>query len=82
MISIKNLNLEKLDATHNKKITNVNHMTNLKDLDASGNCGIDNDGIKNINPEKLNIEYNGKITDVKHMTNLKELIINKYSGIN
>ena len=40
---IKNLNLEKLNAYNNSKITNVNHMTKLKELDARGDCGIDDE---------------------------------------
>ena len=64
---------KKLDARHGRKITNVNHMINLKILDASGDCGINDNGIKNINLEKLYVSYNHKITNVNHMTKLKIL---------
>ena len=42
---ISKLNLTELNASDNNKITNVNHMTNLKILYARRNCGIDNEGI-------------------------------------
>ena len=44
--SIKNLNLELLDVDDNNKISDVNHMTNLRVLLARFNCGIDDEGIK------------------------------------
>ena len=51
---MKNLNLVELNASHNSKITNVNHMTNLKKLDAGGSdCGINDAGIKNLNLVEL-----------------------------
>jgi hypothetical protein len=40
--------LEVLYATHNPNITNVNHLTNLKVLHASGYCGITNNGIRDL----------------------------------
>jgi len=68
---IKNINLEKLYVSYNHKITNVNHMTKLKILDASCGCGIDDDGIEDLNLEYLNAVANPKITSENHMTNLK-----------
>ena len=50
---IKGLNLEKLDANYNSKITNVNFMTKLKELYDEDDCGIDDQGIKGLNLEKL-----------------------------
>ena len=35
----------KLNACNIHKITNINHMTKLKELDASHDCGIDDEGI-------------------------------------
>ena len=53
---IKNLNLIELDASYNKKITNVNHMTKLQKLYANSNCGLNDEGIKDLNLiELLNI---------------------------
>ena len=46
---IKNLNLKKLNAYNNQKITDVNHMTNLEDLNTGLYSGIDDNGIKKIN---------------------------------
>jgi len=63
----------KLNAKGNRNITDVNHMTKLKVLDASSVCGIDDDGIKNLNLEILIVDSNDKIKNIKHMTNLKEL---------
>ena len=52
-----------LDAYGNPKITNVNHLINLKILNANGNCGINDNGIKNlISLEHLYANYNPKIT--------------------
>jgi hypothetical protein len=45
---IKNLNLIKFFATNNPKMTDVNHMNNIKMLDASVICDINNNGIKNL----------------------------------
>ena len=56
-----------------RKISRVNHMTKLKELDASYDCGIGDNNIKDINLEKLNANHNQNISDVNHMTNLKEL---------
>ena len=73
--------LRYLNAKYNEKITNVNHMTNLQILDASWECGIDDNGIKNLNLIKLNASDNPKITDVNHMTNLQILYAYWYCGI-
>jgi hypothetical protein len=71
-----------LDASYNLKITNVNYMHKLIELDASGHyCGIDDLGIKNINLKKLKAYYNKKITNINHMYNLSELVILGDSGI-
>jgi hypothetical protein len=43
------------------------------ELNASGDCGIDDAGIAGLNLEKLKAENNPKITTVNHMTALKEL---------
>jgi hypothetical protein len=52
-----------LNANNNKKITNVNHMEKLIELDASGKySGINDNGIKNITSLiKLNVKNNKKI---------------------
>ena len=38
-------NVQLLNAKNNKKINNVSFMTNLKVLNAKGECGIDQNGI-------------------------------------
>ena len=71
-----------LDATNNKKITNVNYMTNLQILNASWGCGIGDNGIKHLNLIELYASDNLKITNVNHMTNLQILDAFYNSGIN
>ena len=73
--------VQKLNACNNPKITNVNHMTNLKVLNASVNCGIDDKGIKEVDLEILCAYSNSKITNVNHMSNLKELDASVNCGI-
>lgn len=78
---IMKVDLVYLNATYNKKIKSVNHMTNLKELDAAQGCGIDDEGISKVNLEKLNAHGNPRITNLNHMTNLKELWIGGQSGV-
>ena len=66
----------KLNAINNSKISNVNHMTKLKESQARWTCGIKNicDEIINLkNLEILNSNDNTKISNVNHITKLKEL---------
>jgi len=57
-----------------QKITNINHMTKLKILSASHDCGINDGGISDMtNLEILYANSNTKITNVNHMTKLREL---------
>ena len=95
LYNIKNIFLEKLDdnilkqyksaiklnVTDNQKITNINHMRKIKILNASGDCGINNESIKLINPEILIAHGNTKITNINHMTNLRELYARNTCGI-
>ena len=68
-----NINLEKLNVSYNPKITNDNHMTNMKDLVAIGSCGIVDNSIENLNFEKLRAQFNGNIT-ITRQRFLKKLI--------
>ena len=62
----KFIDLEELDANENKKIKNVNHLTKLKILSCSGNCGINQIGIKNLRLiEELTANNNEKIKNKK-----------------
>ena len=56
--------VKKLNACNNRKITKVNHMTNLRKLDARGECGIDDKGLEGLNLYKLNAHNNKKITKI------------------
>ena len=66
---IKDLeNLIILNASYNTKITCVNHLQKLKNLDASGICGIDDNGIsKLLKLKSLNFHRNGKITNLNNI---------------
>src|SRR5258706_292463 len=64
-----------LNARHNPKITSLNHMTKLKILNISWNCGVGNQGISDLNLEELDAWYNPKITTLNHMTKLRILNI-------
>ena len=67
--------------TSNNKITNVSFMKNLKKLDASDDCGIDQSGIKELNLVELNADDNNKITNVSFMKKLKKLNASYNCGI-
>ena len=57
-----------------KKIKNVNHLTKLKILNCSWNCGIDQKGIKDLQLiEELNANVNKKIKNINHLTKFKIL---------
>ena len=57
------INPEKLDASYNRKITNVNHLAKLEILNASWNYGINDAGIMQcVNLKTLNAFKNPKIT--------------------
>ena len=57
-------------------------MRNLKELCASGNCGIDQKGIKGLDSIKLDASGNSKINNVNRMINLKELDASENFRIN
>src|SRR5436309_652283 len=79
---LKNYNhIKYLNAYNNSKISDVNWMINLKELNARDNCVINQKGIQNLNLIKLNVRYNSKITDVSMMTLLKELDASDNCGI-
>ena len=64
----------KLDASSNKNIKDVSHMSNLRVLWAEeGECGINQNGIKGLNLEELRASRNSKIKNVSYMKNLKFL---------
>lgn len=81
--SIKDcIHLTKLYTSYNPKITNVNYLQYLIELDASGNCGISDNGIKDcINLKVLYANYNSKITTVNHFNQLRILGIAGGCGI-
>ena len=73
--------IKKLNVCDNYKVTNVNHMTNLKILGALGDCGIDDNGIKDLNLIELDAGYNPRIKNINHMTNLRKLDASGICGI-
>ena len=55
----------------------MNHLTELQDLRASENCGIDQSGISKLSSLiKLDINKNNKITSVSHVAQLQVLHTN------
>ena len=71
-----------LNASNNKKITNVSFMKSLKKLSAYGfDCGITQNGIKGLKLVELNTNNNKKITNVSFMKSLKKLDVWNNSGI-
>jgi len=73
----------RLYANYNEKITNVNHLTKLEVLDASGfYCGISSHGISRLSLKELYVDGNPKITDLNHMTRLEILNVSRNSSIN
>lgn len=69
--------LKRLNAAFNYRIKSVNHMKELRELNASYNCGINDEGIKEcLQLEKLDCTYNPKINSVNHLTLLKCLSAN------
>ena len=67
-----------MNASCNYGITDINFLTKLKILNASGFCGINNDGIKFLNLEEFYVGGNSKITDVSYMTKLKILDVSGF----
>ena len=63
---IEGLDLVKLDAYGNSKITNVTFMKNLKELDDRWSCGISPEGIEGLNLVKLYANGNSKIDNNKN----------------
>lgn len=69
-------NLRKLVMNDNISITNLNALTKLEILTASGTSALTNDGIKNLcNIRRLNISGNKNITVIRHMIELLYLDI-------
>lgn len=73
IMNIKNLQV--LDATNNKNIYDINHMTELKELNCSGYySNINQKGIQSLsNLQVLNIDNNRYIYDIRHMNKLIKL---------
>ena len=68
--------IRRLDAMNNRKITTVNKFADLRELDASRWCGIDQAGISELRHlTKLSVVANARIYDVNHLTDLIQLDI-------
>ena len=80
LLDEKYKNVTYLDITDNPNVTTLNHLPNLKVLNISGNCGVDENGIVMCtNIESLNIRGNTRIKDlskIDHLTNIKVLHLN------
>src|ERR1700753_494372 len=70
----------KLNVSDNKKIKDVLQMAStLKILNASYNCGIDQNGIKNLHLTELNASGNKKIKDVSQMVSTLKILNASYN---
>ena len=71
--------ITKLNINNNENIIDVNHLSNLEELNISGNCNVDQKGILNLKLVKiLNVSKNEGITNVNHLSNLEELNISSF----
>ena len=75
------IDVTELNASNNSKITTLNHMTKLRKLNITGDCGVGDQGILDLNLEELNAENNPKITTLNHMTKLRKLDISGNCGV-
>ena len=80
--SLIGLDLVELNVSSNPKITKINHLKNLKILDASCDSGINDESLIGLDLVELNICNNPKITKINHLKNLKILDASNNSGIN
>lgn len=62
--------LQYLNLNGNLYVTDINHLKNLKELDAHGSCKLNNNGIKELNIKTLKVSDNPNITDITHMTDI------------
>jgi hypothetical protein len=74
-------NITTMDACDNKNVTDVSFMKTLKFLDASGCCGIDQNGIVGLNLVELRVANNNEIINVTFMKKLKILDASGRCGI-
>ena len=72
----------KLDVCWNSKVKNVNHMKNLRILNAGCDCGIDDMSlVQLVNLTQLDVRDNNKVKNVNHMANLRILNAASYCGM-
>lgn len=75
-------NLTNLDIYDNNRITDINYLTNLQILNATGDCGVADNGIKKLtNLTTLTATSNKKITNINHLKKLRILYAEHASGI-
>ena len=74
---ITRLNLEYVET-----VSDVNYLTNLRDLNIGDCCGVDQTGISELrNVIRLNAENNDRITNVNHLPHLRVLNASRLCGI-
>lgn len=66
--------LKILNCRDNEQIEDVNHLADtLENLDCSGNCAIDQNGISKLDKlKRLIVKSNRKINNINHLTNVLE----------
>lgn len=66
--------LIKLNLSNNRNVTDINHLTKLNFLDASGElCVLADKGIEKLNLQEIDVTNNLHITKLNHMNKLKVL---------
>jgi hypothetical protein len=78
---INGLDLIELNVCDNKKIISISFMKNLKVLNASYDCGINQNGIDGLELVELNVDSNFTIENVSFMKTLKILNAESECGI-
>ncbi len=75
-------NIVKLNINGNTKITDVNNLQKLEELDISCGCDVNQKGILNLKyVKKLNACNNVNINDVNHLQQLEELNVSSDCGV-
>jgi hypothetical protein len=75
------LDVDKLYASNNSKITKINKMKKIQILHADGSCGLSHFGFSNcVNIKVLHVTNNKKIKNINFLTNLTELHAQSSNG--
>jgi hypothetical protein len=66
--------VEEIDCTNNKNITDLNHLQKLRKMNISHDCEVNQKGIESLRlVEEMYYRGNSKITDASHLQKLRKL---------